>query len=72
MKVNQRNPLKLWLQWIAANALGELLSLGTVGLIGFVIASQWEASVSRVAIVSFSLLMIVLGAFEGLVIGWTQ
>ena len=72
MKVNQRNRLKLWLQWIAANALGELLGLGTLGLIGFLIASKFDESVSRGATISFALLMIMLGAFEGAVIGLAQ
>lgn len=72
MKANQRNHLKLWLQWIAANALGELLGLGTVGSLGFLIASKFDESVSRGATISFALLMIMLGAFEGAVIGWAQ
>ena len=72
MKANQRNLLKLWLQWIAANALGELLGLGTVGSMVFLIASKFDESVSRGATISFALLMIMLGAFEGAVIGWAQ
>ena len=72
VKVNQRNRGKLWLQWLAANALGELLGLGTVAVIGFLMTSKFEKSVGRGATISFALLMIVLGAFEGAVIGLAQ
>ncbi len=72
MKVNQRNRLRLWLQWITANAIGELLGLGTVGVIGFLLASKFEESVGWVSAISFPLLMIILGAFEGAVLGLAQ
>ena len=40
-EVNQKIRFKLWLQWIAANAMGELLGLGIVGVIAFFIASKF-------------------------------
>lgn len=72
IKVNQKNRLKLWLQWIVANALGELLGLGTVGVMGLLITSKLGESVSRESTIFFALLMIILGAFEGAVIGLAQ
>ena len=72
IEVNQKNRLKLWLQWIVANALGELVGLGTIGVIGLLIASNWGESVSKESTIFFALLMIILGAFEGAVIGFAQ
>ena len=67
-----KNRFKLWLQWIVANALGELVGLGTVSLVALFVYAQFDESVSNVATVLFALLMILLGAFEGLAIALAQ
>ncbi len=67
-----KNCFKLWLQWIVANALGELVGLGTVSLVALFVSAQFDESVSNVATVLFALLMILLGAFEGLAIALAQ
>lgn len=63
-KIARPNRLQLWLQWIAANALGKLIGLGTVSIVGLFVASKLAKSVGIVPTVSFALLLIVLGAFE--------
>lgn len=62
----------LWRRWVVANALGELLGLGLVATIGGSVV-WWFGEPHRVSfILLFALLMILLGAGEGLIIGLAQ
>ncbi len=70
IKCDRQNRFKLWLQWIVANAMGELLGLGTVSIVALFLASRLDESV--VSTLLFALLMILLGAFEGIAIGLAQ
>lgn len=64
--------LKLWLWWIVANSAGELLGLGTLAVTAFSMAQDFAESTSVSAALLFAAVMIVLGAFEGVVVGVAQ
>jgi hypothetical protein len=63
---------KLWQRWVIANALGELLGLGTVAVVGFFIFQRAGEPTSIAQALAFAAVFILLGAFEGLVIGLAQ
>jgi hypothetical protein len=61
-----------WLRWVAANSVAELVGLGTVAAVAFVVVSRIGEPQGAAQALAFSLLFILLGAFEGLVVGWAQ
>ena len=61
-----------WQRWVVANALGELIGLGTVAAVGFLIFQRADEPSGVVQAVAFAAAFILLGAFEGLVIGVAQ
>lgn len=63
---------KLWLWWIVANSAGELFGLGLVAVTAFLLAPHFAGPSSAVAALSFATMMIVLGGFEGVVVGVAQ
>jgi hypothetical protein len=60
-----------WLKWIAANAVGEFIGLGTVFLIGFGLAENLGEQ-PPVGTILLAFCAILLGGFEGFVIGLAQ
>jgi len=62
---------KFWLQWIVANSLAELAGLGTVALAGYGIV-LWFGEPTGSGAVLFAMVFVILGAFEGLVVGLAQ
>jgi len=62
----------LWLRWIAANAVGELLGLGTVAGIGFLLFRHVADPQSGQQAALIAAAFVGLGAFEGLVLGVAQ
>ena len=63
---------KFWWQWIAANSLAELLGLGTVAVLGFLAITQFGEPHGLVQSLSYAVLFVLLGSFEGLVVGLAQ
>jgi hypothetical protein len=57
---------------VSANALGELVGLGVAAAAGFVLMQLFEASFGALASLAGAGVMIVLGTFEGLVVGLAQ
>ena len=63
---------KFWRQWIAANGLAELLGLGTVAILGFLVITQFGEPKGLGQTFGYALLFILFGGFEGLVVGVLQ
>jgi hypothetical protein len=63
---------QLWARWVGANALGELIGLGTTFAVGFASFSAIGEPGSALAAVGSGLLMVAAGAIEGLVVGLAQ
>lgn len=64
--------MKFWWQWVAANSIAELLGLGTVAIVGFLAAKQFGEPHGLGQSLSYAVLFVMLGAFEGLVVGLAQ
>ena len=62
----------LWRRWVIANALGELVGLGAAAVAGVALVKLFEASLDAIASLAGASVMIVLGTFEGLVVGLAQ
>jgi hypothetical protein len=62
----------LWLRWIAANALGELVGLGATFAVGFVVLARAGEPQGLVESIAGLLLMTASGLLEGLVVGLWQ
>jgi len=63
---------QFWLRWVLANAAGELAGLGVAALAGYGLVAALGEPASVVAVAAFALAMLVLGTFEGVVVGWAQ
>ena len=63
---------KFWQRWVIANALGELLGLGTVAAVGFFVFQSSGEPTGVAQALAFAAVFILLGAVEGLVIGLAQ
>lgn len=63
----------LWMRWIFANTIGELIGLGVVAITGalFVLYLANNLGVTSSTIVT-AILMIATGAFEGAIVGYFQ
>jgi hypothetical protein len=63
---------KFWWQWVAANSIAELIGLGTVAAIGYLIASRAGEPHGLLQYLAIAASFVLLGAFEGLVVGLAQ
>lgn len=63
---------KFWQCWVLANALGELVGLGTVAIVGFLLFRHAGEPSSIQQALAFVAAFVLLGAFEGVVIGLAQ
>lgn len=61
-----------WQRWVVANALGELVGLGTVAAVGFLFLRHVGEPQTGPQSLALAGLFVLLGAFEGLVIGLAQ
>jgi len=63
---------RFWQRWVIANALGELVGLGTVAAVGFFVFQRAGEPTNIKQALAFAAVFILLGAFEGAVIGLAQ
>jgi hypothetical protein len=61
-----------WRRWVLANALGELAGLGTVAAVGFLMFRHVGEPANIAQAIAFAGAFVLLGAFEGWVIGVAQ
>ena len=71
-KVNTRYNWSLWRRWVVANALAEMLGLGTTFAIGVAIFALLGEPQGPLAALGMILLMTSTGAIEGVVVGLLQ
>lgn len=62
----------LWLRWVFANAMAELIGLGSTFAIGFGLFSGMAERPGVLPAILSAFLMTASGAIEGLVVGWLQ
>ncbi|MDX2029294.1 MAG: hypothetical protein SF339_01395 [Blastocatellia bacterium] len=62
----------LWLQWVGANALGEMIGLGIAAMIGVGVASTMDGRNTVFAVGLTGVAMILAGTIEGVVVGIAQ
>lgn len=62
----------LWMRWIFANTVGELVGLGVVALAGASFFLYLAPTLGEWSALAGAFLMIALGAFEGLAVGFFQ
>lgn len=62
----------LWTRWVFANIVGEVIGLGAAGIIGVTLAWSIERSFGTFAGVALAVVMILVGMFEGVVVGIAQ
>jgi hypothetical protein len=62
----------LWHHWVIANALGELVGLGAAAVAGVVLVQLFEATLTTFASLAGAGVMILLGVFEGVIVGLAQ
>ena len=63
---------KLWLQWILANTVGEVLGLGLAGAAGIGLALAIGKPQTALVTLLLAALMIALGTLEGVIVGLAQ
>jgi hypothetical protein len=64
--------VQFWSRWVLANAAGELAGLGVAALAAYGLVAALGEPAGVVAVVAFALVMLVLGTFEGVLVGWAQ
>lgn len=62
----------LWARWVFANMLGEVIGLGAAAIVGVTLAWSIERSFGAFAGVTLAIVMILVGTFEGVVVGVAQ
>ncbi len=62
----------LWLRWIIANSLGEVVGLGVVGAGGYLVTTRIGEEPSPPAAIGGGVVVVLLGALEGGVVGSAQ
>lgn len=65
-------PIRVWLRWIVANAWSELIGLGSVGGLGYLVATQIGEPSGIASAMVVAMVFISLGTVEGLVVGFAQ
>src|SRR5512134_2706158 len=63
---------RFWRRWVVANALGELAGLGTLAAVAFFLFQRAGEPTDISQALTFAAVFVLLGAFEGLVIGLAQ
>lgn len=63
---------RFWQRWVIANALGELVGLGTVAVLGFFMFECTGETANFTEAIYIAAVFVLLGAFEGAVIGLAQ
>jgi hypothetical protein len=61
-----------WWRWVVANGLAEFLGLGTVAALGFLIVKRFGEPHGASQALAFAAVFVLLGAFEGLIVGLAQ
>jgi len=64
--------MRVWLHWTLANAWGELVGLGAVAGLGYLVASRLGEPSSTIAAFALAAAFVALGAIEGFVVGVAQ
>lgn len=64
--------MRLWLRWVGANALAELVGLGATFALDILIIAQVQASGSLLASLVAIFLLAATGAIEGSIVGLLQ
>jgi hypothetical protein len=62
----------LWQRWVIANALGELVGLGAAAVAGVALVQLFETTLATLASLAGAGAIILLGTFEGVVVGLAQ
>lgn len=62
----------LWMRWIFANTLGELIGLGAVAVTGVLFFYYLDKNLGAWSAIATAFLMIPVGAFEGFIVGHFQ
>jgi len=70
--MDRRGGFQLWLRWVAANALAELVGLGLTFAVDYGIIARVAAAQSILASIAGILLVTVSGAIEGGIVGLAQ
>ncbi|QGZ38186.1 hypothetical protein IP92_01518 [Pseudoduganella flava] len=70
--VSDKRRRRFLVRWIGANALAELLGLGTVAVVGYVLVRQAGAALTVSGVLAQALALVLLGGFEGWVVGMLQ
>jgi hypothetical protein len=70
--MNIKDTRKLWLRWVAANALGEMFGLGLTFAVGAVVISGLGNQQSAVVILLTFLVAVASGAIEATLVGLAQ
>lgn len=64
--------LRFWLQWVFANAVAELLGLGIVATVGYLVVRAFGEPSTPPAALAVAALFVGLGAVEGCIVGLAQ
>ena len=62
----------LWFRWVLANAIGEVVGLGTAAVVGVGLAWTIETTMGAFAGLAMAGVMILVGTLEGIVVGMAQ
>ena len=63
---------RLWLQWVAANGLAEIVDMGVVGICAVAVMSRALTDPGILTIAAGGAAVAILGAVAGLVVGYAQ
>ncbi|MDH4109762.1 MAG: hypothetical protein OEW35_15850 [Gammaproteobacteria bacterium] len=63
---------RFWQQWVVANAVGEFVGLGAVAALGFMAFKHAGEPANTIQALTFAATFVLLGAFEGAVVGVAQ
>ena len=69
---DENSNFTFWIRWTLANAIGELIGLGTVFVAGFYFFYRFGEPHGAMALVGMALLVIVLAIYEGAAVGLAQ
>lgn len=65
-------PIMLWLRWVGANALGEMVGLGLTFLAAAIEFAKSESLGGLVGILLGFAIAVASGIFEATLVGWAQ